>query len=369
MQTIEILQKLISIPSWVDEKTDEQEIGRWIFEFLKKNTNLEISKQPIGNGRFNILAQKGRKTDILVTGHIDTIQPNSNWTLSPIDPKIVDNKLYGRGSSDMKSGVSIMLYLATLSNLKDNILFLFYCDEEYDFLGMKEFIKLYTPCKGDPLKVNPKLVISLDGDDLQIGNCCRGLVEMEVSVDGKAGHSAVPKSGINAITESMKVVTKLKRWLTNYSSKELGNSTLNIAYINGGGAEGNVIAEKCEYIVEIRVANEKLNANLVKKFILENSEKLGLKVKEIKIRHDLGSWITPKEKLKNIISVAPKKKLKSAKERGYIDIQMLWQAFNKVPTFSLGAGEPGQSHKADEHVKISKVLKTRMFFETILTNK
>lgn len=48
---------------------------------------------------------------------------------------------------------------------------------------------------------------------------------------------------------------------------------------------------------------------------------------------------------------------------------MLWETFDKVPTFSLGASELGQSHKADEYVRISNVLKTQKFYETIFTNK
>ncbi|QQG41449.1 MAG: M20/M25/M40 family metallo-hydrolase [Candidatus Woesebacteria bacterium] len=361
MTTIEILQKLISIPSWVDKTTNEQEIGEWIYKFLKSKSKLKILKQPIGQGRFNILAQKGRKVDTLVTGHIDTVQPNSNWNQSPTNPRVVGDKLYGRGSSDMKNGIAIILYLCTLPNLKDGIAFLFYCDEEYDFLGMKKFIQEYKT------KINPKLIVSLDGEGLAVGNSCRGLIEMKVLVQGKAGHAAKPRSGINAITESFKVINKLKGWAFGFKSKELGNSTLNIAYMNGGGSEGNVIAEKCEYIVEIRVANEKLNANLVQNFIIENSEKLGLKVASIKIRHDIGSWITTKKELEDIIPLAPIKKVKSAKTSGYIDIQMLWQAFGRVPTFSLSAGEPGQSHKANEYVKISNVLKAQKFYEKILT--
>ncbi len=363
MDTIEILQKLISIPSWVDTETNEREIGEWIYEFLEKNSALKISKQPVENGRFNVIAQKGNKSDILVTGHIDTVQPNLDWEQSPTEANLVNGKLFGRGSSDMKSGIAVMLQLTTLPNLKDNISFLFYCDEEYDFLGMKKFIEGYKN------KIKPKLIISLDGDDLQIGNSCRGLIEMKVEIEGKAGHSAIPASGINAITQSMKVLNKLKNWLLGFSSKELGSSTMNVAYINGGGSEGNVIAERCEYIVEVRVANEKLNADLMKNFIIENSEKLGLKIKQIATRHDLGSWTTQKEELNSIIKFAPIKRVKSAKKRGYIDIQMLWKTFNKVPTFSLGAGEPGQSHKANEYVKISKVLIAQKFYEAILTNK
>lgn len=361
--TMGIVKKLISIPSWVDGNNNEQEIGNWIFEFLKKNSKLTITKQPIGNKRFNILAQYSKKIDVLVTGHIDTVQPNSGWTKDPFKPTIVGNKLFGLGSSDMKCGIATMLSLCTQSNLDKNIGFLFYCDEEYDFLGMKKFIEKYKT------KIKPNLIISLDGENMQIGNSCRGLIELKIGVKGKAGHAANPKSGINAIIQSFQVINNLEKWLKSYKSNELGNSTLNIAYMNGGGGEGNIIAEKCEYIVEIRVANENLNAKTVKEFIIRESKKLGLKITKTNIRHDLGSWITPKEKLIKYANLLSNKKIKSAKESGYIDIQMLWKTFGQVPTFSLGAGKEGIAHKANEYVNISNVLKIQRIFEKILCQK
>ena len=363
INTLNILKKLVSIPSWVDGKTNEREISDWICDFLSKNSKLKLIKQPVGKGRFNILAFNSKDIDILITGHTDTVQPNSGWTKSPTSSEIMGNKIYGLGTTDMKSGLAIMLYLSTLSNLPENTGFLFYCDEEYDFLGMKKFIEEYKS------KSKPKLIISLDGEGLQVANSCRGLIELKVKVRGKVGHAANPKSGINAITESFKVIGRLKNRLRNYKSKELGNSTLNVAYINGGGSEGNIIAEKCKYVVEIRVANKNLNAQLVRKFITKESENLGLKIESIKTRHDLGSWITPKDQLEKIIRLAPIKKLKSSKKSGYIDIQMLWQAFGKIPIFSLGPGEPGMSHKADEYIKISKVARAQKFYETMLNFK
>ena len=48
---------------------------------------------------------------------------------------------------------------------------------------------------------------------------------------------------------------------------------------------------------------------------------------------------------------------------------MLWQEFNKIPTFSFGAGEKGMSHRADEYVQISNINKAQKFFEKLLTNK
>jgi acetylornithine deacetylase/succinyl-diaminopimelate desuccinylase-like protein len=89
----------------------------------------------------------------------------------------------------------------------------------------------------------------------------------------------------------------------------------------------------------------------------------------IKIRHDLGSWITPVQQLEKIIKLAPKKKLIEAKNRGYIDIQMLWETFGKVPTFSFGTGEPGTAHQADEYVQVSSLKKAEKFFIDLLNLK
>lgn len=360
MNTIEILKELIKIPSWVDKDTNEGLIGTYICSFLKENSVLNVVKQRVQGKRFNIIASNSNKIDTFVSGHIDTVQPSKGWINNPTLPKIVGDKLYGLGSTDMKSGIAIMLSLATCSNLKRNTAFLFYCDEEYDFLGMKKFISGYKNM------ISPKIVISLDGDGLKIGNSCRGLIEMKVKVTGVAGHSANPKSGINAITQSFKVINKLKYWLNNYSSEELGNSTLNIANIKGGGCEGNLIADNCEYIVEIRVGNTILNADIVSKFVTVESEKLGLEIENITVRHNLGSWITPKEQLKQFMKSAPIKNMANAKLSGYIDIQMLWEAFGKIPTFSFGAGEMEMAHKADEYVKISNIGKTEKFMKQIL---
>lgn len=375
IELTEILENIIAIPSWVDKNTNEIKLGNWIVDYLQKNTGLSVAKQDLGNGRFNVIAGNSKITDTLVVGHIDTVQPNLKWDSDPLEANISQDKLFGLGSSDMKCGIAVMLYLSKNKNLTKNTSFLFYCDEEYDFLGMKKYISEYKD------KINPKLIISLDGDGLEIGNSCRGLIEMKITCEGKSGHAARPSSGISAITESQKVLNKLSLWLKNYRTKELGNSTLNIAYFNGGtklgskdgkiqlGREGNIIANYAEYIVEIRVASEKLDANTVRGFLEQESNKLGLNISDVQIRHDLGSWITQKEKLSKYVKLVRKNRFKNAKECGYLDIQMLWKEFGKTITFSLGAGEAGQPHKENEYVKISSIVQLNTALESILIDK
>lgn len=369
METIEITKELIKIPSFVDSKNNESKLGQWIYEYLKTNSTLKIEKEFLDETRFNVIASNDPHPDILISGHIDTVQPKQGWLTDPFTPIEKDNKIFGLGSGDMKAGVAVMLSLAC-QKTKQKIIYLFYCDEEYDFLGMKKFIEDYEN------KIQPKMIISLDGGARQIGNSCRGLIELTVKVTGRSGHAASPKSGVNAITNSSIVIAQLEKILKQFKTLELGKSTLNIAYILGGtnigngllGREGNIIPDYCEYVVEIRVADPKLNAAIVSDFIRQESEKRGLKIEKMKVRHDLGSWITLVSQLKNIIRLSSKSKILNAKNRGYIDIQMLWETFNKVPCFTFGIGSKGTAHKENEFVEIENIEKAEEFYRVLIQN-
>ena len=78
---------------------------------------------------------------ILLAGHLDTVPVVDPDQLVPYEK---EGRIYGRGAVDMKAGVTILLEMIPYL-LKNNIPFmmLFYCDEEYNFLGMKKFISEY----------------------------------------------------------------------------------------------------------------------------------------------------------------------------------------------------------------------------------
>lgn len=374
MDSIQILKRLISIPSYVDSKNNESKISEWIFNYLTQNTTFMVKKQWITRKRFNVIASLTDKPNALVTGHLDTVQPKKAWTINPFSAKEADGKIYGLGASDMKAGLASLLSVASEQE-SQNTMYLFYCDEEYDFLGMKKFIEEYKN------KINPKLIVSADGDNLQISNSCRGLIELTIKVKGKSGHAANPDSGINAILRSLEVINNLNIWLRQYSSPELGKSTFNVSFIKGGSnigqkkddtllsREGNIIPDYCEYVLEVRSATNRLNANTIENYIKRESRKMGLKVTSISTRHNLKSWITPIKELANILAIAPKKRIFNSKKSGYINVQMLWEAFNKVPTFTFGPAELGMAHKENEFVKLKSLVKAEQFFSKLLSKK
>lgn len=370
--SLTILKELVSIPSFVDSSNDESLLAEWIYKYIEKSEQ-PVKKQFINRRRFNVLAGNFRDPKVLVVGHMDTVKPSKEWEANPFSPTEKAGLLYGSGSSDMKAGLSVML--STLINTKPkNVLFLFYCDEEYDFLGMKAFVKEFRK------KIKPELILSMDGENLQVGNACRGLIEMTITVRGKSGHSGNPDSGINAITKSVEALAQLEPWLKSYKTPELGQSTMNIASINGGALvaqknnalllsrEGNVIPDYCEIVLEVRPSDPTLDLVMIQNKIKELLEKQQLDLKKITIRHNLGSWITSKTQLNNFIKLAPNKVLADPMEAGYLDIQLLWETFNKATSLSFGLTEPGVAHTASEFVRIPSLLKAQAFLVKLLNN-
>ena len=200
MNLIEITQKLISIPSFIDSQTNEKEIGDFIYEYLKNIPYLQVEKQEVENGRFNIIAKDSNDPKLLVTCHMDTVEPKVGWKYN--QEEIGNNKLYGLGSCDMKGGTACILDALKEFDKTNGLALLFYCDEEYDFKGMKKFIEEYS--------FKPELILSPEATNLEIINGCKGVIEICFRVKGKTGYAARPKEGNNAINEVIKIIDSLK---------------------------------------------------------------------------------------------------------------------------------------------------------------
>lgn len=332
MNVVRLTKKLISIPSYVDSKTDETKLGNYLCQLLP------FQKQMVAKNRFNLILP-GKNPSLLVVGHIDTVTPQPSWVTNPFRPVNKQNRIYGLGAADMKS--SLAAFLTALTQVWSKIAItklrlLLYVDEEYDFLGMKKFVK------SEFIKVSPRLILSLDGK-LKIQSGCRGCIELNLKFTGKSGHSAEPESGINAIAKAVKVVDRLKQSLTD---------TVNLAYLKGGRKfDGNIIPAQCFITIEVRPSSKKINAawviNQLQRF--SQQEKVGLKV--LKIRHDLNAWL-------------PKAGSKTELVSGYVDVQMLNNVI-KAPMVVFGTGGMNE-HGPNEYVPIKNLLKAQQWYQKIL---
>lgn len=375
MNAVDLTKKLISIPSYVDNSTNEREIAEYVYQYLSNISWLTTIKQNVENNRFNVIAYSSLSPKLLLVGHLDTVQPSANWQTSPTQPIQKNNTIIGLGSSDMKSGLAAILSSLPKKKPATELMILFYVDEEYDFAGMQRFTQEYQD------KIQPQLIVSADGDGCAFGYACRGLIEFSAIIKGKSGHAANPDSGINAITNTTTAIKQLTRKIKTYSSPELGVSTLNLAYLSGGqnqgfnqqgqlelGRQGNIIPDIAEIIIDIRPANQSLTAKQVVKLLRSELEKNGLKLIQTKIRHDLGAWITKKQDLLKVTRLVNNPKFINPNNRGYVDLQMLWQTFNQVACTTYGPGDPACPHQPNEYVPIKNINQASKFYKLLISS-
>lgn len=374
-----LLVRLISTPSFVSggAGVNENKLVDFIESWMRENTHLTIIRQKVSGGRFNLIAKCGEPETIFL-GHTDTVFPSKDAPVNQFMGKIIKDEIWGRGATDMKSGLTALMSAASLTREVNNYWIVFYVDEEYDFLGMKAFVKEFG-------KLRPKRIISADGSDLAIGHGCRGLIEITCRVKGETGHPA-KETGKNAIWGSLKALGSLKEYLDSFSHPIMGGTSFNLAFIQGGaelarsvglnnrlvevGKAGNVVPDICEFTVDIRPAKPDLNADKVIEFLEKELKDLGLGFELVERKHDLGAWYTDKREIDGFTKIAEEVvgecNFGDPRSTGYLDLQMLWQTVGKPPSFMFGGGIGSTAHKPDERIKIGDLIKTRDFFLKVM---
>ena len=196
------------------------------------------------------------KKPIILSGHTDVVPVSKGWSSDPFTATIKEDKLYGRGSCDMKGFIACALAYAPIlskSNLDRDIHFSFTFDEE-------------TACQGAPI-----LIEELKKRDIKDGICIigeptnmkiidahKGCYEYTTYFKGLAGHSSAPHKGVSAVEYASRYVNKLielreklKERAPKDSIFDPPHSTLSIGGVFGGIAH-NVIADKCHVNWETR---------------------------------------------------------------------------------------------------------------------
>jgi succinyl-diaminopimelate desuccinylase len=239
---------------------NEADIVSYVHDFL---TQFEyLTTERIGNciiSRTNL----GRPKRVVLAGHLDTV-PISHVTHnfpSTVEVESGVEYIRGRGSVDMKAGDATFLSLAahfaqSPDTLKHDITFIFYDNEEVD--ASKNGL-------GKLVRSNPDL---LEGDFAILGEPtsskveagCNGTMRFDITLSGKAAHSARAWVGENAIHKAARVLDILNKWNETDSFEDVEGLVyregLNATLISGGIAP-NVIPDKCTIHVNYRFAPSK----------------------------------------------------------------------------------------------------------------
>jgi len=184
----------------------ESAVQRHVAGWLEAN-GLDPAFQPTEGDRPNVIArvENGAGRTLLLNGHVDTVLAVEGWSSDPWTPRRDDNRLYGLGMADMKSGVAAaMLATRALAQNRDrwqgSIIFSSVVDEEAYSIGARALID-------SGIRADYCVVTESSWDRPALGSVGKTLLRIDVT--GKAAHASWPWEGINAATEAARLVARL----------------------------------------------------------------------------------------------------------------------------------------------------------------
>ena len=251
-------------------------------------------------------------------GHTDVVPVGdlSSWTVDPFGAEIKDGYLYGRGATDMKSGVAA--FVASAIDFVNNkppdgsIVITITGDEEGEAVDGTVAILDWMKQNGEKIDhclVGEPTSPSQMGEMMKIGR--RGSMNAKITATGTQGHSAYPDRANNPIVAMVKLLDKLESHQLDVGTEHFDPSTLAITSVDTGNKASNVIPAVTKAAVNIRFNDSHSGSSLVswlKDEIEKVSAEYGIKFEtDFKISGE--SFITPPGELSGLISEAVKKEL------------------------------------------------------------
>jgi acetylornithine deacetylase len=199
----------------------------------------------------------GKPGGVVLSGHTDTVPWDGQaWTLDPMGAGLRDGRLYGRGSADMKSfiGLAVAQARALLdADLPFAVHYAFSYDEELGCFGVRHLI---ADLKDAGLA--PRLCLIGEPTGMVPAIAHKGVYRWRCCVKGRAAHSSLTPSAVNAIEAGARVVAHLadladgwRDHAPRYAGFDVPYSTAAVCVVQGGIAD-NVVPEDCRFHYEFR---------------------------------------------------------------------------------------------------------------------
>lgn len=358
-----------------------EKLGMEVDVFEPDNAILEKDFKEVNpdheyDGRPNVvgtLKGTGQGRSLIMNGHIDTMPFDSldQWLTHPLDPKIIDNKVYGRGTCDMKGGLCAAIAALLVLNkmdvkLKGDVIVESVVDEEGGGNGT-------MACISRGYKADAGII--MEPTELEVMPAHMGWLFYKIEVTGKALHSSMKWKGVNAIEKMMKIMQGLqeleRKWCMEKRSAILPPPTINFGTIEGGMA-GSVVADKCVLDFGLHYLpsdsdeeglGSKVEAELFEAidFVVKGDKWLSQNPPQIKL-YQLGSGYelpSDNQMIKIVSSVHNEVTGQEAVVRGceYGSDARLLTNYGKTPTVLYGPGSIQQAHGINEFMDMDQFYK------------
>ncbi len=376
--SIKILSELISFKTISGENNNQ--LIDYCDQILKKLGATSFKTFDDTKKRVNLFAtlkakKPNNKLPIILSGHTDVVPVSKDWSTNPFKAEIKGNKLYGRGSCDMKGFIACTLAYAPIlstSNLDRDIHFSFTFDEETACLGAPLLIKELKK-----RKITNGICIIGEPTNMKIIDAHKGCYEYTTYFEGLAGHSSTPDKGVSAVEYAARYVNKLielRQKLKERAPKDSifdpPYSTLQIGGIFGGIAH-NVIADKCYVNWETRPVVKEDGVFLNTELDKYVNEKLLPEMKKIFPNSSINKKIIGEvigfERVKKSEACEFISSITGDNSREVVSFGTEAGLFQEagISAAVCGPGSVEQAHKVDEFIKLDELKKCLKLLEGI----
>jgi acetylornithine deacetylase len=365
-ELLHLLQEMIRIdsvnPTLASAGNGESHIAHYIGDYLEK-MGIEVKYQRIDSDRENVIGivngtGQGRK--LMLNGHTDTVSIKG-MEIDPLNPKVENGKVYGRGALDMKGGIAatimaIKSIIEAGTELRGDIVLAFVADEEYASLGTETLLQEYSA----------DAAIICEPTDLKVTIAHKGFAWAKVEIFGKAAHGSLPDKGIDAILKAGKFLLEIenleKQILDQKNHPLLGSPSIHASLINGG-IELSTYPDYCKIEMERRTLPGE-NREMVVKEIENMVQRVGSRDKQFRADFEVFFYrpaleISKEQPIVQTLCRAHQSGLRKEPEyaglSGWLDSAILADA--GIPTVIFGPKGEG-AHGSVEYVVFDSVVDT-----------
>ena len=281
----------------------------------------------------------GRPERVILAGHVDTVPVAGN-----LPSRVEGSRLFGCGTTDMKSGLAVQLRLAaSLTSPGRDVTYVFYDCEEVaaDRNGLLRL------SRHSPELLAGDFAVLMEPSSGEIEGGCQGTLRAEVIVPGQRAHTARSWMGRNAIHEAGAVLDVLRAYTPREPEVDglRYHEGLNAVGIAGGVA-GNVVPDECAVTVNYRFAPD-LTGEQAADFVRSVFSAWPVQVLDVADGARPGLGEPAAAEFVAVVGGTPRAKL------GWTDVAR-FSALG-IPAVNYGPGISEIAHTAGEYVEISKI--------------
>ena len=306
--------------------------------------------------RTSLVARLGTTNapSICFTGHLDTVPLGAApWSRDPLAGELDSGRLYGRGASDMKSGVAAIvaaaLELSRLPAGRAGLELVFTAGEETGCQGAAHLART----AGALGRAGAIVVAEPTGNEPLVGH--KGALWLRLRTRGVTAHGSMPERGVNAIYKAARAIARLEEFRFSVAPDALlGSPSLNVGTIRGG-LNTNSVPDLVELTVDLRttpaVNHAALRAQIAALLGPDVEVEALIDASSVRTREDDPFIEGVIEVLKEVRQTQPR--IGSASY--FTDASALTAAYGFVPTVILGPGELALCHQTDEWCETIKI--------------